>query len=395
MHLGYRKGLRKASWVARLRGDDGRYHKKVLGLADDAQDADGAHILSFSQAQEAARSWFSRQRRAALGLAPTRSGKYTVSDVLDEYLDWCQAHRKSARMLQTTINGHIRPALGHLSVEKLTHMHIRKLHEDVAVAPARLRTRKGEPQKFKPAPKTQEEIRARRSTANRILSTLKAALNRAYAEGKIANDDAWRRVRPFREVDAARVRYLGEEECRRFLDACDPDLRRLAEAALLTGCRYAELANMRVRDFDHDAGTVFVGAGKNSKSRHVVLTDEGRALFARLTRSKEPDDLLFTRNGMARWGKSDQFRPMRETCAKAGIDPPIGFHILRHTHASYLALRGVPLAVIAAQLGHSDTRMAEKHYAHLTPNYIADTIRANFPTLGIGGRPPQSPAVKR
>ena len=29
--------------------------------------------------------------------------------------------------------------------------------------------------------------------------------------------------------------------------------------------------------------------------------------------------------------------------------------------------------------------MTEKHYAHLAPSYVADTIRAHFPTLGIGG----------
>jgi hypothetical protein len=46
-------------------------------------------------------------------------------------------------------------------------------------------------------------------------------------------------------------------------------------------------------------------------------------------------------------------------------------------------MRGVPMAVIAEQLGHADTRMTQKHYAHLAPSYVADTIRAHFPTLGI------------
>ena len=50
---------------------------------------------------------------------------------------------------------------------------------------------------------------------------------------------------------------------------------------------------------------------------------------------------------------------------------------------SALAMRGVPMGVIAEQLGHADTRMTEKHYAHLAPSYVADTIRAHFPTLGI------------
>ena len=43
----------------------------------------------------------------------------------------------------------------------------------------------------------------------------------------------------------------------------------------------------------------------------------------------------------------------------------------------------VPLAVIAVQLGHHDTRMVEKHYGHLAPSYVADTVRAAFGSMGI------------
>ncbi len=43
------------------------------------------------------------------------------------------------------------------------------------------------------------------------------------------------------------------------------------------------------------------------------------------------------------------------------------------------------MGVITEQLGHADTRMTEKHYAHLAPSYVADTIRQHFPTLGIAG----------
>ena len=61
----------------------------------------------------------------------------------------------------------------------------------------------------------------------------------------------------------------------------------------------------------------------------------------------------------------------------------VSLHTLRHTHGSHLAMNGVPMAVIAKQLGHADTRMTEKHYAHLAPSYVAQTIRANFPVLGL------------
>ena len=58
------------------------------------------------------------------------------------------------------------------------------------------------------------------------------------------------------------------------------------------------------------------------------------------------------------WAKSEQQRPLAAACAVARIEPVVNFHGLRHTYASRLAMRGVPLAVIAAQLGHADTRMS-------------------------------------
>jgi integrase len=49
---------------------------------------------------------------------------------------------------------------------------------------------------------------------------------------------------------------------------------------------------------------------------------------------------------------------------------------LRHTWASLSVMSGVPLLVVAKNLGHADTRMVERHYGHLAPSYIADAIRA-------------------
>ena len=82
-------------------------------------------------------------------------------------------------------------------------------------------------------------------------------------------------------------------------------------------------------------------------------------------------------------GASHQQRPLEAASTRAKIEPTATFHILRHTYASALAMRGVPMGVIAAQLGHSDTRMTERHYAHLSPNYVAETVRAALPSLGI------------
>jgi integrase len=63
--------------------------------------------------------------------------------------------------------------------------------------------------------------------------------------------------------------------------------------------------------------------------------------------------------------------------------PAISFHVLRHTYASQLAMQRVPLQVIAEQLGHADTRITQKHYAHLSQSYVADVIRTASPALGF------------
>jgi integrase len=190
-------------------------------------------------------------------------------------------------------------------------------------------------------------------------------------------------VRPFREADAARLRYLSDDEARRLTNACPPDFRALATAALLTGCRYGELTAMAVDDFNFDAGTLRIRASKSGKPRHVVLTKEGRDFIAQQAAGKPRCARLLVHGNGKPWGKSEQQRPLIAACSAARIDPPINFHGLRHTYASRLAMRGVPLAVIAAQLGHADTRMVEKHYGHLAPSYIADTIRTAFGSLGI------------
>jgi integrase len=125
------------------------------------------------------------------------------------------------------------------------------------------------------------------------------------------------------------------------------------------------------------------GQVRSGKPRHDALTDEGQALFSDLTVGHPVSDLIFVRDDGKAWGPSHQQRPLDAASARAKIEPAATFHILRHTYASALATRGVPMGVIAAQLGHSDTRMTEKHYAHLSPNYVAETVRAALPALGI------------
>jgi integrase len=231
---------------------------------------------------------------------------------------------------------------------------------------------------------------------------LKAALNYVYDEKLVSSNEAWgRRVKPFRDVEVARTRYLSIVEAKRLLEACDTGFRTLVYAALLTGCRYGELCRLQVQDFNRDAGTINVRRSKSGKARHVILNDEGIVFFTGITQWRMPNDLMLRNEGrIARaaerskpgsnqlldkgeWRPAEQGRPMREACKAGKIKPAISIHGLRHTWASHAVMAGVPLIVVAKNLGHKDTRMVEKHYGHLAPSFVADAIRAGAPRFGI------------
>jgi integrase len=382
--LGYRKGAKGGTWIARFRADDGRQQYEAIGAADDARDPDGLTVFGFPQAQERACAWFHRKAREQAGDFAPLDRPYTVADALADYrADYLCRGGKAADRLDWSTAAWVSPELGAIELAKLTKARIVGWHQKIAETPARLRSKPGTAQKHRAADTNPEAVRRRRSTANRVLTILKAALNHAHREGKCASDDTWRTVRAFREADAARLRYLSDDEARRLTNACPADFRALVTGALLTGCRYGELAAMTAADFNSDAGTLRVHQAKSGKPRHVVLTQEGRDFVAQQVAGMPGSARLFLRGNGKPWGKSEQQRPLSAACRAARIDPSVNFHGLRHTYASRLAMRGVPLAVIAAQLGHADTRIVEKHYGHLSPSYIADTVRQAFGTLGI------------
>lgn len=382
--MGYRKSKSGSAWVVRWYVGKGAYRTANLGgRPDDVLTADGTTALTWNQAQAAARKFFERCQREEHGLGETPKGPYTVMNALEDYrAAYERRGGKAVDRMRWATDAHIAPKLGGVQLAKLSRRRIEDWLETLAKTPPRLRTKAGKEQKFQSAANNSESKRQRRSTANRVLTILKAALNQAYRDRRVASNEAWQGVKPFREADAARTRYLNDVESRRLVNRCPTELRPLVQAALLTGCRYGELTALKVEDFNADVGTMHVRISKSGKPRHVVLTDEGRSFFAAVVTGKAGNDTIFTKPDGSAWGKSHQQRPFRIATAGAKV-APLTFHELRHTYASRLVMCGVTLNVVAQQLGHSDIRMVEKHYGHLAPNYVAETIRANFTDMGI------------
>lgn len=164
-----------------------------------------------------------------------REGTYTVADAVKDYLAEIAAEKRptSVRNAKYIFDASILPDLGMMQLEKLTADRLNRWRNKLATQPKRVRTKKTatEPATREVAD-DEDARRARKATANRILTMLKAALNRAFQAGRASSDNAWRKVKPFKRVDEAVVRYLSIAEARRLVRACPKDFGNMVQAAL-------------------------------------------------------------------------------------------------------------------------------------------------------------------
>ncbi len=385
--LGYRKSRDGGAWIVRrYDGATGRNTERRVGTADDHADADGLGVLSHAQAQRKALEEIQQQARLASGQ------HYTVADAVAEYLDHQRTHAKSAADAETKLKAYVLHKLGARKLADLKPADFDAWLDWAMKRPFTRKVRKASPaykrKSSKAAlatarPEAAELKRRRKSTINRVIATLKACLNYAHSRRRVAGRDAWSQLKKFRAVNSARVRWLSIDEVQRLMNASAPDARLLVQAGVLTGCREGELVAARARDFDAASSTLLIPDSKSGHPRRVELSDEGIALFVSLASARKASDLLFTRKDGTPWHRVAVIRAMHAACAAAKIDPPATFYALRHTYASHLVQAGTQLIYVAAQLGHSDVRMVQKHYGHFAPSHVADAIRANLPTFGI------------
>lgn len=368
----YRRGPNSSTWMAKALNSDGKYLLNSLGQADDHHDANGADILDFFQAQEAARK-FAEELKATQGIL---TKPLTIADAADRYLTWYKDHRKAFKETEQTVKAHILPTLGERLVSEITAPEFRKWRDKLATTPPRRRTKMGKKQQFGDKPETDDGKRARKSTANRILTVLKAILNKAFQDELLSDDSAWRKVKPFPNADEPITRFLTHAESIRLINACRPDFRELVKAALFTGARSSELTRLRASNINTDTALIYITAeAKSGKGRYVPLHDDALDFFKGLVAGKRGDDLVFIKQDGAEWGKNHHVRLLQAACEKAKVEPAISFHELRHTFASMLAQAGVDLLTISKLLGHADTRITSRHYAHLCDKTLADAVK--------------------
>jgi integrase len=296
-------------------------------------------------------TWGKRRKDDAPTLASYRE-KYFTQHVATLKASTRDSHR-------AIWDTHLVPAFGHRKISTFSD-------EDVAKFKARLL---GEL-----APKT----------ANNVLSAMRTALDKA-ADWKLIDRSAvpsfeWAKVE---EQGFDFFTFAEAEQIVLAMPIDDQPWSAMIQFALNTGLRLGELRSLRRADIDRDQRLVRVqrsvwkaieAGTKNNRIRTVPLN--ASAIFALdQIEKRKGSELVFAGDKGKPLTKEQCKWPLWRACDRAGVGRRVGWHVLRHTFASHLAMRAVPIVTIQKLLGHATIQMTMR-YAHLAPEYLRDAVLA-------------------
>jgi integrase len=228
-------------------------------------------------------------------------------------------------------------------------------------------------------------------TIKNHLTVLSKCLTSAYSWFEFASkppDIPWPKCPP-PDTD-----YLSPDECELLLSQASGVLREMILMALRTGMRQGELKGLQWSSVDWSNRVVIVknsncdrektiGPPKNNRARSIPLDAD---LYEILYRKRNATGYVFTNTNGQPFNHSSLTYHLEALCKRAGLRR-ITWHTFRHTFASHLAMKGVPLNIVQALLGHS-TIMMTMRYAHVAPSTMRSAIEmlnpARFMTADFG-----------
>lgn len=219
--------------------------------------------------------------------------------------------------------------------------------------------------------------------ANRLIETLRSMYARAQEWGWQGANPA-KHVKTFPEVK--RERFLQEDEFPAFFkalaDESDVDVRDYILLSLFTGARRANVLEMRWAEISFERATWGIPRTKSGKPATVELIPPAVLLLEQRQTSKRYEWVFpaATKSGHMPPPKT-QWATFLKRAELTDFRP----HDLRRTHASWQAITGASLLVIAKSLQQSSTRATEI-YARLSESPVrAARMKAVNKMLGFGG----------
>lgn len=214
-------------------------------------------------------------------------------------------------------------------------------------------------------------------TVNNRLTVLRSCLAAAYEWLKLPGappKTKWLKSPP------AKTDYLSADECSLLLKNAEGVVHELILLALRTGMRQGEIRGLQWSAIDWKARTLTVrhtlcdytkelGSPKSNRERVIPLDQD---LWAMLFRRNRATGYVFLDGDGVPFNEKRLARRLKAVRKKAGLRP-IGWHTLRHTFATHLAMAGAPPSIIQALLGHSSI-LTTMRYTHATASGLRSAI---------------------
>ena len=339
----------------------GEYWTKRIGDADDYEDADGKNVLTFHQAQDAAKK-LARGEASSLDTAPI-----TIGLALKDYKRDLEARGANPYNAEHP-RLHLTSVLVSKPVALLTAAEMKKWRDSLLGTMAS-------------------------STINRLCRCVSAALAlAAQHDDRIKNQQAWEvGLAGLPDATEARNVIMPDDKVREFVATAydlDHQFGLLIDTLAITGTRRSRAVRLRVEDLhDHPVRPKLMmpksakGGGRNRAQKKaerysVPITLQLAANLKAAAKGRAGDaPLLLQRDGLA-WGKS----PGQNCCqvdsvVKAiGLDPAeVTMYCLRHSSIVRMLLRNVPIRLVAS-LHNTSVSMIEKHYSRYITEHSVDDI---------------------
>lgn len=348
-YVGYRRT--SGTWLARLYSGNGGYEYKTLGefLEFDERQR-------FDAARQAAEQWFRHLDRGG------STEQVTVTDACATYIARLRRENGEAaaedaegrfrRLVVGSGNGKIAPdPIAGIDLAKLKPLHMAAWRERVIE-------------------------RGSKASTNRDLTPLRAALNLAYDERKVASDFAWSKaLRPLKLDQGAgrRTLYIDREQRRALIEHASAAFRPLLVAWTLLPVRPGDIAKLRVEHLDARHRVLRIPSGKTA-TRLVPLPDGALAHFKECARSKLPGAWLVPGAHGGKWTRYQWRDEMRNAVRKATLPGATVAYTIRHSTITDLVTDGLDIFTVAKVAGTS-VAMIERHYGHLQQEHTRAALQ--------------------
>jgi integrase len=215
-------------------------------------------------------------------------------------------------------------------------------------------------------------------TVNNQLAVLRRMLTLAVEWKRIPSAPKVREMK----VPDADFRFLSFDETDRLI-ASAGEWAPMIGVTVRTGMRIGETLALRWCDVDLTTERITVrravargkiGTPKGGRPRTIDLSDQAVSLLRSVKHLRRGEDLVFHGPAGRMLTRGEVKWPLWSSCDRANIER-IGWHVLRHTFASHLAMLGESLKVIQELLGHSEMTETMR-YAHLCPSVKRSAVKS-------------------